>query len=512
MFLAQIRSLFTAIDNKPAGFQLDETTFQRIVAIYRFSDGPAQAYLIKELATRSVLQFAQHYAQQMSGETQQTVLHLLQAIDQQKVILENEKIALKVSLFTSKALRVMPSLKILDLSNEEWRKALTLVEERKVRRLTRKALLIVLSEVKHADISKLINDLTKTSKNRTAKPVLSSNKEQTLKLYQRHIAGENRLMFAGAKELHSPLKKTGVRILTSPPRHVVSEKPKVLLSPGESQKIRPVMSKESGTLYEAVTPEPIYKRSRQATASAETLRQKFPGYVYKRPGPINFTINAESIENRRSVKRPVSQRQLTGAACVEVFKVESHGDERIVINGRQCHWSHLIAYFLGGAHSKDNLVPTSAAANYNILDTVERFIADKILNSTKDERVREIRLEVTPYYAPENKGDIPDLLYFNLNWVSPGHSDVRLKETIEIKPDSFRRYTSSMQKSFSVFRKVDEEALVKKAKTNEPEQVNPFKVPSPRRRLIFPSFYQPLPSGPQAMEETEETPDNDLNL
>lgn len=506
MFLAQIRSLFLAIDNKPAGFQLDETSFHRIVAFYRVSDSITRTYLIKELAKRSVLGFAKLYAQNMSGEAQQTVIHLLQAVNQQKIILE------EIALFKNRALSVIPSLKVLELSNEEWRKMQTLVEERKSQRLTRKTLLIVLSEVKHIDISQLINDLTQTSKNRAAKPVFSSDKEErTLKLYRRHMPGENRLMFAGAKELHSPLKKTGVRILHSPPRRVVSENPKVFWSPGETQQIRPVMDKELGTLYDKVTPEPPFKRIKRMTATAETLRRKFPGYVYTRPGPINFTITAETIENRRSVKRPVSQRQLTGAASVEVFKVEGYGDERLVVSGRQCHWSHLIAYFLGGIHSKENLVPTSAAANYNILDTVEHFIADKILNKDRAERVGEIRLEVTPYYAPENKGDIPDLLYFNLNWISPHHSDVRLKETIEIKPDSFRRFTSSMQKSFSVFRKVEEEVLVKRAEKNEQLPVNSFSSSSPRRKINTSSFYQPIPS-PLVIEKTSQAPEDDFSI
>ncbi|WP_058494985.1 hypothetical protein [Legionella drozanskii] len=509
MFLAQIQSLFAIIDSKPKGFQIDEAIFQQIVSIYCLCDSLTQTYLIEELAKRPVLQFAELYSKKMSGEIGQTALQMLQSINQQTVKLENEKIA----LFRSRALTVIPSLKVLELSREEWLKAQSLVEERQLKRLTRKTLLIVFSETKHTDISKLINDLTKTSKSRAAKPVFNSNKEERpLKKYRRYIEGENRLMFAGATELHSPLKKTGVRIMSSPPRRVFSEKPKVLWSPGETQKIRPVMTKKLGTFFEPITPEPPTQRTRRTTASAEIIRHQYPGYVYKRPGPISFTITSETMENRKGVKRPTSQRQLTGAPCVEVFKVEGYGDEHIVINGRQCHWSHLIAYFLGGIHSKENLAPTTAAANYNILDTVENFIADKILNKDKEERVGELRLEVTPYYAPENKGHIPDLLYFNLNWTSPKHPNVYLKETIEIKPSSFRRFTDRMQKSFSVFRKVEEDILVKRAEKGDQEHDSPFKPPNlkkeVRQKISFLSFYQPLPAEPQAIEETNETPDS----
>ncbi|WP_287007429.1 hypothetical protein [Legionella sp.] len=87
-----------------------------------------------------------------------------------------------------------------------------------------------------------------------------------------------------------------------------------------------------------------------------------------------------------------------------------------------------------------------------------------------------------------------------------------MKETIEIKPSSFRRFTDRMQKSFSVFRKVEEDILVKRAEKGDQEHDSPFKPPNlkkeVRQKISFLSFYQPLPAEPQAIEETNETPDS----
>jgi len=71
--------------------------------------------------------------------------------------------------------------------------------------------------------------------------------------------------------------------------------------------------------------------------------------------------------------------------CIEVFKAEgcSH-EEYITIYGYDYHWTHKFARFLGGKDNKENLVPATAAANYHILEVVETFIAEKLLNKNNE--------------------------------------------------------------------------------------------------------------------------------
>jgi hypothetical protein len=130
---------------------------------------------------------------------------------------------------------------------------------------------------------------------------------------------------------------------------------------------------------------------------------------------------------RQQVARRISQNTLMKASCREVFA--AHGIDTVITSrGSKYHWSHLIAHFLGGEQESENLIPGTAASNYNTLELVEQFIAEKLILGIS------INIQVTPIYSSESL--IPDELKFHLEWDEGG---LHYTETLMINPRSYRR-------------------------------------------------------------------------
>ncbi|ARG98476.1 DNA/RNA non-specific endonuclease [Legionella micdadei] len=379
----------------------------------------------------------------------------------------------KTALFKRRALKVIPNLKKLRLEDDHWLQASVAVEKLGVKRLTSTTLLLVFSEITKTDIDKLHAELARKPLSRSAKPIFDSHQQHQRPLKRRRKdSGENSFLFAGNTQLHSPIRKTGVRIIPEPaPATPERGYPQVYLTPNKTNKIRPFLSKRLGTFFKPVTPDGPKPRGKIDISMADRtkLRSKFKSYLFDRPSPIEFTITLEKIEDRQGKKRIISQKKLTGISCIEVFKADGcSNEEYITVNGHDYHWSHMVAYFLGGDHHKENLIPATAAANYNILEVVENFIAEKMLNQVKEDRISEIAVTVTPYYSTESQSDIPDLLIFELNWQSP--NGLNFAEKIEINPRSYQRVTGTMHRSIAVFRKIEELEVQKRMEEIEEGQ------------------------------------------
>ncbi|TAL63873.1 MAG: hypothetical protein EPN84_04380, partial [Legionella sp.] len=107
-----------------------------------------------------------------------------------------------------------------------------------------------------------------------------------------------------------------------------------------------------------------------------------------------------------------------------------------------------IAYFLGGAQDTVNLIPSTAAANYNTLEAIELYIRELLVNK----KTTEVNIVVEPVYTGESL--IPELLIYKLEWdqVIAGQTQ-QFAETFNINPQSHQRFTQSMYESFDEARK-----------------------------------------------------------
>ncbi|WP_419420046.1 hypothetical protein ACNVED_01750 [Legionella sp. D16C41] len=184
----------------------------------------------------------------------------------------------------------------------------------------------------------------------------------------------------------------------------------------------------------------------------EDIETKLPNLTVERIEPTEFEITLDNIE--KSIIRRMGQNQLAHATSREVFV--AHGVETIVlVRGSKYHWSHLRALWLGGQHTPKHLLPTTAAANYNTLNLVERFIVEKLTEERKYP-VQKIKVKVVPVYG-NDKSIIPKLLTFELKWEEK-KSDLTIlekTETIIINARSYQQVTTKMRQTVDFIRKQD---------------------------------------------------------
>lgn len=134
---------------------------------------------------------------------------------------------------------------------------------------------------------------------------------------------------------------------------------------------------------------------------------------------VAFQVRLRDIEARHGVARPKSQFQVMGCSSREYFEFDgsSHCLLGNVLNrevrGRDCHLSHLHAWFLGGAQKADNLIPTTAGCNYEILAAVEKPIFYLLTQKKYKE------FSVTVHITFEGDSKIPSKLDYHIS--ADGH-------------------------------------------------------------------------------------------
>ncbi len=104
-------------------------------------------------------------------------------------------------------------------------------------------------------------------------------------------------------------------------------------------------------------------------------------------------------------------------------------------------------FFRWAANAVTNLVPSTAAANYNTLELVEQFIATKF----EECKITQVQIDVKPTYPGYSL--IPNQLDFELTWDEGGKTH---KDVITIKPDSFARIGAQTHKAIDCLRNADE--------------------------------------------------------
>lgn len=351
--------------------------------------------------------------------------------------------AVSLVQFQHMMLKAMPSIAMLELTPAQWSTLNVQFNQEGRKRLSAVFILNQLMDILDISHDQLMHQLKKSMPRETGKTHSPQAMPPNLRRRYRIPARQKDQLILESTEnqekLATPLKKIGIRkdqLTASTPTKNYGELKK---TPGQN-KYRPVYSNEHHRLFKKITPKTDKVRVRSIDPS--TLQQALPKLKQKEPAkPVHFTATRSKILEHARLFRRYSQQQLTGARCKDVFLLHAKDQSTIRIQGNQHHWSHLIAHFLGGKASKNNLVPSTAAANYNILEQVESFIAKKLLKGVTEH----IDITVEPFYRSNTL--IADELVFHLSWQEKNPTNQKIvskSETININPRSYERASDDL--------------------------------------------------------------------
>lgn len=336
-------------------------------------------------------------------------------------------------------------LKPLAVSRSEWLSLIEKFEQQKRQVLNSTFFLITLSMIRKTSYYKITALLSREQPSRDAKaqvPAVPMTPPQ-----RKRYAADNGVNPLVAHTLLSPLntklQATGVRVVPLHPATPEKGELQTVRTPGHT-KYRALCTVNSHTLFKPLTPvgqQPRTGRVDLSQANRENIAQAVPNLNWKRPSTVTFIANLDILTERSNQSRRSNQTQLTRESASNVFR--AHGIQIESQDTRHYHWAHLIAYFLGGDQDTVNLVPSTAAANYNTLEAIELFIKDKLISK----KTAEIKISVEPKFSGDEL--IPELLIYKLSWKEAAQD---YTETFYINPQSYQRITQSMHKSIAVLR------------------------------------------------------------
>lgn len=211
-------------------------------------------------------------------------------------------------------------------------------------------------------------------------------------------------------------------------------------TPGGTR-VRPFFSRNGDTYHLPETPQG--KKIPICPPSPTFFKRHRP----RRPEILSFVVELAVLLERQGAERPQSQRSaMGGVSAAEVFK--RHGVEMLGIPGRDFHWSHLWAHFLGGPAS--DMVAATAQSNYTTLELVEKYI----FNLLRDQKTHQVCVQVIPEYSEGML--IPDMLVYQLNWQETDKITGQVKlqhEEFRINPRSTRRLSAEQVEAIDSVRK-----------------------------------------------------------
>jgi hypothetical protein len=358
------------------------------------------------------------------------------------------------SHFKRSAQKKLPGIDKLDLDDAQWRKLERRYLAKGRNKLTALFLLQNITSILNVDYASLLEMLKKRSPREHQPNLHQEHTHYRLRrFYHRKFNKENKLILSSNQSdpsLHSPLKQLNVRIVP----HLLPATPDAhntprYKTPGLQTRVRSVYRNELGELFQPETPD---KQSfEQTDMTKKTLKKAFPKLRIKQSKPIRFTCTQQKLFEYSGQPRRFSQRQLAGASCQEIFTFLAKDKQTIKISGNQYHWSHLIAHFLGGEASEKNLAPATAASNYETLNKIERFIAEKLISRTTES----IHITVTPIYHKEAL--IADELIYTLEWqeLDEQLNAIDKCEKVSIHPKSYQRSTIHEERTLEYMRKAN---------------------------------------------------------
>lgn len=340
----------------------------------------------------------------------------------------------RISDLKTRVEKLFPTIEMLGLTQEEWVKLEKEIVSHKIKKISSTNVLGLLSEITGKQYDFLETALRKTHEPRTTRNAAPSKPSSTLSFHNhRHKPYDTVSPLIMKKDPTKPPITTPKGVRSAELADVITpgHKPFPLQQTPEGTRYRKVASIQKRELFSKATPD------KPKTAGQPLQASRFH---YKRPESTKNTcrVTLEKIKERSGKKRRVSQRQLTGGTALEAFKMEGFSQAENA-HGREFHWSHLIAHFLGGKHTAQNIVPTTARANYNTLNTIEFFISEK-LSSTQNP-IPYIDVEVTTRYG-DDTSLVPAELIYKLTWKEKGEDQ---EDSYHIKPDSTTDYRQMFQ-------------------------------------------------------------------
>jgi hypothetical protein len=390
---------------------------------------------------------------------------------------KNEKAATtKISTLLNLAYFKQIDLTPLAISRGEWNQIIHLFEQQQRHKVNTIFILSTLSRIRHIPQDTLTNILiqkkqperkgTKRNYNDTGIEDSNSNIKKQIIFFKKD-QGNNPLILkshAQTPAIEEQLELTGVRTTALTPATPNKHPQGMMRTPGKTL-TRPVCTIKGYTLFKHLTPsstKPMADKENISPVSAETMKEVLPRLRFEQAVEVEFYATLEAINQRAGIARRQSQNALMGASASDVFR--AHGIEITSTNGRSYHWSHLIAHFLADNEEISscspeqeaiNLVPATAAANYNILEAIELFIKKKLIEKETDQ----IKIKANPQF----NGDalIPDMLIYTLNWneLNSENNIVSCEEQFNISLQSHQRFTKSMHLSFTSLRQTQTQLL-----------------------------------------------------
>lgn len=364
---------------------------------------------------------------------------------------------LKIAEFQQRKYIKQIDLQPLSISRAQWLGVIERFEQEKRQNLTRVYFISTLSSIKKISYEVLISGLTRHEQ--TKRSVHKTEQEPDLKpiIFQHRYNPDDEInplvmeQDAYKPDLSRKLKATGVR--QTQITHATPDKryPLIVKTPGGT-KVRPLCTIGAITFFKPTSP--MSKEPLQGRVDVRKS-QKHTHLQIKQAASVQFTATLPAIIERASKIRRQSQFAQTKIKSSDVFR--AHGIEIKPEHGRNHHWAHLIAHFLGDINDVStlnpekeviNLVPSTAAANYNTLETVELFIREKLIKK----ETQKIDILVIPQYSKDAL--IPDMLEYRLAWTEENaHGQTQqCNELFYINPQSYQRITHKMQQSIAVLR------------------------------------------------------------
>lgn len=347
----------------------------------------------------------------------------------------------------------------LAVSHDEWLILAKRFTEEKRKTVTQGFFLNALSDIRKVAVDELLSTFTtarnqpERSNKRMRAPQEQDCPVKKIKRYYQKDDGPNPLIFETTKDnstLQEKAAAKNIRTATLNPASPEKGYTNTMRTPGGT-KIRPVCEINDQRFFKPFSPTKFKAGNEKTTElTKETLLEALPQATYKKAQAIAFTATLEAINQARGKSRGRSAKAIKGHSATEYFK--AHRIE--ILNG---HFAHLQAHCLGGPQQFDNLVPSTAAANYNTLEAIELHILE-LLTSKKTNAVH---VKVVPTYT--NEGLIPDLLTYTLEWQDASQTLAPQQEIVYITPQSTSRITKSMHDSIKLLR---EEATKQEAVDN----------------------------------------------
>ena len=369
--------------------------------------------------------------------------------------------------FRQRVEKTLPGVLQLDLNSSQWQELQEHCLRSRKKRLTAPMLLRTLALVLDMSEVSMARMLSHLSPRQHAAPQTYHALRRRYTRYSRSAdTTENRLLLSDAETgslPRTPLKDLNVRVV----EHLLPATPdaahrKLFKTPGKKTRVYPFFTNRSAVVYKPVTPE---KEAFKQVRGEEHLRDRKPiAFSIPKAVPIQYTCTLQKLIEQAGRPRRTGQNQLVGGSCKVAFQYCAEDGTKVVDEGNQYHWSHLIARFLGGADSVENLIPGTAASNYETLGRIERFIAQKLMDGLTEV----VHVTVTPLY--QDNAFIADELTYTLKWKEKNTLGECMErcETHAIRPRSYQRITRLEEKMLEHMRQIDSAA----SSGDEPDDEN----------------------------------------